>query len=134
MGLIEDKNIKMLSDHKLPDRHTIRHEGNLSVRRSFFLKPDIIANLLAQRKSHFKGHSLSQGDCTYPSWLGDNYFIITMVYVLRDLCGLSTSSFPTNYCDFVVFYRVYYLLFVLEDGQALLLLLILGYHFLSEIL
>lgn len=115
MSLIQNEYIKMLSNHKLSDSHTISHEGNFSARDSFFLKPDIIADLHTQSKSHLKGNSLSQGNCTYSSWLGNNYFIITIVYILGDLGGLSTSSFSTNYCYFVVFYCVYDLLFVLKD-------------------
>ena len=135
MGLIENKYIKMLSNHKLSDGHTISHKGHFSIRRSFFLKPDIIANLKTQSKSHFKGDSLSQRNCTYPSRLSNNDFIITIINILWDLCCLAAASLSTNYCDIVLSYRVYDLLFVLKNRQALLLLLkFRNHYFLCKIL
>ena len=47
MGLIKYNDIEMLSNHELSDSHTVSHEGDFGLRATFFLKPDIVADLFS---------------------------------------------------------------------------------------
>ena len=120
MGFIQNKDIKVFSDHKLSDGHTISHEGNFGLRGSFLLESDIVTNFLAKGFVHLNGNSLSQGDGTDSSGLSDKDSVVMGEEVLRDLSGFTRASLSADDSDLIFFNGLNDLLFEFKDWEVLL--------------
>ena len=96
MGFIQDEDIIGFVEHKFPDGHSIRHEGQFGLGWSFFLEPNTIAHFIPYVEVHFMGDSFRQGDRTDSSGLWDHDGWVVMEQILWDLGGFSASSFPTE--------------------------------------
>lgn len=126
MCLIQNKDIKMFSHHEFSNCHTISHESNFSLRRTLFLKSDIIPDLFSKFMPHFIRDSFGKSDGTDSSWLSDQNTIVLIEKKLWYLCGFTTTCLTTYNSDTIFSYCLDDLLFVFMNWEckwALLLLL-----------